>query len=261
LSAVLKAKARLTRTVGHPAISSIGALPAGGFVPKQERATRLNEAQVKLVIGDWLTGSGLLVYDEKPNALRPQWRHFEVRNIDRGKRPDLLVQGMLTAAQTRIPGSYVAIEIKPGYKHHDILDGFDAILDYFGDYIWGAEYSINDEPVEISAFVFATLFSRDGYLFAEEGKFDPRAVVRGPWDAYPMTFTISRLLWRQKDNTLKRMQTLAAIPKIERKLKATVSVGKRLPEIGVLVRDPTDDKAILLMLSKNPYHWHLQADV
>ena len=85
----------------------------------------------------------------------------------------------MTAAEVSRP-AYVAIELKQGYKHRDILDGFDATLEYFSDYIWGANYSIHGESIEINAFVLATLFSRYGYLFKEEGKFDPRHIVRGP---------------------------------------------------------------------------------
>jgi len=109
---------------------------------KSQKVRRLSEAKVKLALGDWLTKLGFQVFDEKENKDRPQWGVFEVGNINRGKRPDLVVHGNLSAAQTLKKGVYVAIEIKCGYKHHDILDGFDAILDYFSDYLWGAEYKI-----------------------------------------------------------------------------------------------------------------------
>lgn len=219
-----------------------------------EKSDRLSEAKVKLLVGDWLTELGFTVFDERPNAERPAWGVFEVRNIDRGEHPDLVVQGDLVAAQTIISGAYVAIEIKRGHKHHDILDGFDAILDYFGDYLWGAQYFINDEPIEITAFVFATRFSCYGYLFEQEKNFEPH-VVRGPWDAYPMTFTIARLLWRQRDNLVKRFQQLAGIPKAERKIKGVISPSRQIPETGVLALNPRTKNSVLLMLSRNPYHW------
>jgi hypothetical protein len=221
---------------------------------------RMSEAEVKLALGDWLSDHGFAVFDEKPNRKRPDWGFFQVSNVDRGKRPDLLVRGDLAGAKALYPGAYVAIEIKPGYKHHDVLDGFDAVLDYFGDYLWGAQYLIDEKPIEIAAFTFATLFSREGYLFAEEAKFNPRGIVRGPWDAYPMTFTISRLLWRQKDNMVKRFQSLGAIPKIERKIKAGIAFARQIPEIGVLVLNPRLQGSVLLMISKNPYHWHFRPE-
>lgn len=217
----------------------------------------MSEAEVKLMLGDWLNEHGFQVFDERPNRERPAWGVFQVCNIDGGKRPDLLVLGQLSAAKRLNPAAYIAIEIKRGYKHHDILDGFDAILDYFGDYLWGAEYLIDNKPIEIAAFAFATLFSRQGYLFEQEGKFNPRGIVRGPWDAYPMTFTISRLLWRQKDNLVKRFQSLGAIPKVDRKLKGAIAPVRPIPEIGVLVLDPRIEGTVLLMLSRNPYHWRL----
>ena len=228
-------------------------------MPKSQKVHRLSEAKVKLHIGDWLTALGFQVFDERQNKDRPTWGVFEVRDVNRGKRPDLVVRGNLTAAQTLKQGVYVAIEIKPGYKHHDILDGFDAILDYFSDYLWGAEYRINNEPIQIAAFVFATFFSQQGFLFKEEGKFNPHGIVQGPWDAYPMTFTISRLLWRQKDNLVKRFQILSGIPRVERKLKDNLRPGRPIPEIGVLVQNPTGVQSVLLMLSENPYHWRFES--
>jgi len=230
-------------------------------MPKSQKVHRLSEAEVKLSLGDWLTKLCLQVFDEKENNDRPQWGVFEVGNVNRGKRPDLLVRGNLSAAQTLRQNVYVAIEIKRGYKHHDILDGFDAILDYFSDYLWGAEYKVANKTIEVAAFVFATFFSQQGFLFEGEGKFEPHGIVRGPWDAYPMTFTISRLLWRQKDNLVKRFRTLSGIPKVERKLKGTLCAGRSVPEIGVLVLNPTDKHNVRLMLSENPYHWRFGFEV
>jgi len=230
---------------------------------KPQKAGRLNEAQVKLSVGDWLAELGLHIFDERQNKDRPKWGVFEVRSINPGKRPDLVVCGNLRAARTVVKHAYVAIEIKPGYKHHDILDGFDALLEYFSDYLWGTEYWVHGRPIDIAAFVFATLFSRQGFLFGEEGKFGkgsqlPPHIVRGPWDAYPMTFTIARLLWRQKDNLVKRFQALSGIPKVEKVLMRTLHTERVIPEIGVLVQDPAE-RSILLMLSKNPYHWRFTA--
>lgn len=116
---------------------------------KLQRTNHFSETEVKLYIGDWLTKSGFQVFDEKPNKERPQWGVFEVRNINRGKRLDLVVRGNLRAAHTLKQDVYVAIEIKRGYKHHDILNGFDAILDYFSDYLWGAEYRIDNKPIQM----------------------------------------------------------------------------------------------------------------
>lgn len=229
-------------------------------MPGPQKAQHLSEAEVKLSLGDWLTELGFSVFDEKQHKARSRWGVFEVKNINRGKRPDLLVCGNLRAAKTLKQRAYVAIEIKPGYKHHDILDVFDAILDYFSDYLWGVEYYIHDNLIQIDAFVFATFFSQQAFLFQGEGKFNPQGIVRGPWDVYPMTFTISRLLWRQKDNLVKRFQILSSIHRAGRKLKGKLHAGRPIPEIGVLVQKPSDKQGVLLMLSKHPYHWRFESE-
>ncbi|NLG83760.1 MAG: hypothetical protein GX493_03925 [Firmicutes bacterium] len=217
-----------------------------------------SEAEIKLEIGDWLSGLGLRIFDERPNPGRPSWGLFTVGEVDRNKRPDLIVQGNLAAKGILKREAYVAVEIKRGYKHQDILDGFDAVLEYFSDYLFGAEYQVGGYTIDLAAFVLATYFSREGFLFAEEGKFEPHGIVRGPWDAYPMTFTISRLLWRQRDNLVKRFRTLLGIPKIDRRCHSPLKMERSIPHIGVLVQDPAKAGRILLMLSEHPYHWHLE---
>jgi len=185
---------------------------------------------------------------------------FSVRGVQRGRHPDLLVCGQLSAAGRSIPGCYVAVEVKPGNKHQDILDGFDAVLRYFTDYACGGIYEVGGSAVDISAIVLVTSFGPNGYLFREEGKFDPKRIVRGPWDAYPMTFTVARLLWRQRDNIVRRLRELILVP-------GEVRVGtgrferfsRPLPEVGVMVSDPHRPDDILLMLSSHPYHWHLES--
>lgn len=221
-------------------------------------ADRLNEAQVKLALGDWLKDCGFEVFDERKNKERPHWEIFEVSNINRGKCPDLIVKGNLQAAKTMMRGVYVTVEIKRGYKHHDVLDGFDAVLEYFSDYLWGAEYRIQGQSIEIASFVFATLFSKEGYLFQEEGKLGTE-MVKKPWDAYPLTFTISRLLWRQKDNMVKRLRVLSGIPKVEKKIKRNLCPDRAIPEVGILTRNPSDKNRVRLMLSKHPYNWKFEA--
>ena len=213
------------------------------------------EAQIKETVGRWLERHGVLVHDERPTPAVSGWSHFRVRDVQPGKRPDLLVRGTVEAAGRR-QQAYVAVEIKPGRKHQDILDGFDAVLDYFADWLWGARYTVDGQEVPLFAIVLATGYSPEGYLFEAEGKFDPQGIVRGPWDAYPMTFTIARLLWRQRDNILKRYQALVGLPRIRGRLAAR-QIGLPVPEVGLLVKEPGTDDRLLLMLSAPPYHWHL----
>lgn len=220
----------------------------------------MTEKQTKLRIGNWLVGRGFRVFDERRNRSCPEWGVFRVHDTERGKHPDLLVQGRIKCGTKDKGASFVAVEVKPCFKHHDVLDGFDAVLEYFNDYWWGTQYLVEGSPVLIAAFVLATHFSPDGYLFREEGKFDWRVVKMGPWDSYPMTFTIARLLWRQKDNILKRYQHLATIPKLEKQMSRKIAI-RPIPDIGVLINHPNPAKAdqTLLMLSENPYHWMFES--
>lgn len=39
---------------------------------------------------------------------------------------------------------------------------------------------------EVAAIVLTTSYAPEGWLFQEEGKFDPKGIVRGPWGAYYM---------------------------------------------------------------------------
>lgn len=219
---------------------------------------RKSEAQVKDELGTWLEGKGCLIFDERPNKRHPNWGTFRVANIHRGKKPDLLILTSYQGGQKVRERQYVAIEVKPCFKHIDLLNGFDAVLDYFSDCCWGARYFVGQERVSIAAFVLATNFSREGYLFKEEKKFHYRVVERGGWPAFPMTFTVSRLLWRQRDNIRKRILQAIEAPRTLRRVTQP-EVPLEIPEVGVLVRHPDDQRAddVLLMLSENPYHWLL----
>jgi hypothetical protein len=216
------------------------------------------EADVKLELGDWLTQLGFPVFDEKRNPKRPQWPTFQVRNTQQGKRPDLVVCGDLRGGSHLRGSVYVAVEVKVGVKHQDILDAFDAVLQYFCDYLWGAEYMVGETSIEIGAFVVATRFSRRGFLWEAEGKFQPERIVKGPFDAHPNTFSVSRLLWRQRDNLLKRLQQLSAVPGIERRLREGPQPHRSGPQVGVLVQEPTGKGHVILMVPPAPYHWRFE---
>jgi len=212
------------------------------------------ERDVVLEIAAWLEDKGLTVLHERRLPSRPERGSFTVTGVEQGRRPDLVVRGRVTREDRVLPGGFLAVEVKPGYNHRDILDGFDAVLGYFLDYACGARYEIDGEKIEISAIVLVTAFGNKGYLFQAEGKFDPK-VVKGPWDAYPMTFTVARLLWRQRDNIVRRLRETLLLPgRI-----AGGGIGP-LPEVGVMVADPRMPEKILLMLSARPYHWYLEPD-
>lgn len=83
----------------------------------------------------------------------------EVQGED--KSPDLLVEGLLYSKSRVVGRAYIALEIKVGWKHQEIVQGFDQVLSYFVDYCWGAQYLVEDKPIEVFAIVlFHLLFSR-----------------------------------------------------------------------------------------------------
>jgi len=221
--------------------------------------SKMRESSVVLEVSGWLAGAGLAVFHERDVRGGVSHGTFRVTGVERGRHPDLLVRGGLVAAGRFVPECYVAVEVKPGERHRDILDGFDAVLRYFTDYACGARYEVSGSAVEIAAIVLVTSFGPKGYLFREEGKFDPKGIVKGPWDAYPMTFTVARLLWRQRDNIVKRMREMLLVPGVVRTGgQQAARLAGRLPDVGVMVRDPRKPDRVLLMVSSHPYHWHLQ---
>lgn len=212
-------------------------------------------------LAGWLSRTGLCVFYERKLGDQPDGRIFSVKGTGRGRRPDLLVYGDMVAGGRCHPGCYVAVEVKPGSRHQDILDGFDAVLSYFTDFALGANYEVGGSSVDVSAIVLMTAFGPRGYLFKEEGKFDPKGIVKGPWDAYPMAFTVARLLWRQRDNITKRLRDFLLVPgSVGGSGRSSHwRLGQPLPEVGIMVSDPRMPGQVLLMLSAHPYHWHVRA--
>ena len=204
------------------------------------------EARIKEKIGVWLADYGCLIYDERKNPRNSKWGIFNVENAVHG-RPDLVVRCGLKGSVFR----YVAIEVKPCYKHKDLLDGFDAVLKYFCDHCFGAKYNVCGEPIEIHAFVLATNFSPQGYLWEDEKENPPTRVKggRGGWDCRLTTFTFVRLLWRQRDNLLKRILGITEIPRL-----LPWRIRKReFPEVGVLIRHPVKKNKVIIWTTENGY--------
>jgi len=217
----------------------------------------MSEEEIKLEIGDWLAAHGCRVYDERRNPQRPDWGVFQVQNV-RGIKPDLVIKGRIRS-KVRDDVGFVALEVKPCDKHNKLLDGFDAVLKYFTDYcVWGAKYLVDGAPITVDVFALATNYSQHGYLFAGEKEFSWKVVKRGGWDAYPATFTFARLLWRQRDNILRRALALTEIPASDRHVQASIHAPE-VPDVGVLVAHPNPQRqgSLLLMTSEMPWHWEL----
>jgi len=202
---------------------------------------RIYERDVKLRIGKWLEAQGCLIYNERKNKEEPTWGVFRVKGVQRTNKPDLLIRPTVE----QFKGKFIALEIKVGHSHSDLLDGFDSVLRYFSDYaFWGAQYSVGGSLIEIAAFALATNCSPDGYLYVDEGKFSYEVKAGGGWLAHPCTYTFARLLWRQRDNLLKRMHELVTVPGVEMGKRFSLQVEP--PHVGVLVNHPKHGRPILM---------------
>lgn len=101
-----------------------------------------HELGAVLEVAGWLETKGLTVLHERRLPQQSERGLFTVAGVERGRHPDLLVRGKVTAAGRTLPGGFVTVEVKPGNKHRHILDGFDAVLGYFLDYACGAKYEV-----------------------------------------------------------------------------------------------------------------------
>lgn len=225
-----------------------------GHAPRNKEK---KEAQIKLSIGDWLKGIGCKVYDEKNNPKRPDWDGtFQVENIQRGRKPDLVIGCRIADPYSMIGRQltrYIALEIKPGYKHVDLVNGFSDVIGYFTDYCWGTRYSIKGEGrIHIDAIVLATAFSHKGYLYGYEKQFGHRFIEQVSRKFYPMTFTLSRLLWSQRTDITNRLNGLVKIPGAERRIEKGLNLSNP-PDVGVLIAGDKDSP--LLLISQTPYYW------
>lgn len=221
------------------------------------------EKQVKLEIGNWLKGYECKVYDEnRVNLKRTNWDGtFHVSNIQRGRKPDLVIHCTMrsVAGEKRI--GYIALEVKTGYKHDKLVEGLFEVIQYFSDCYYGTKYAIEEhrkETVSIAVIALATNFSKKGHLYKHEKIFGRRLVAPDNKNKfYPMTFTFARLLQRYRLNILNNLREQATIPEIQKKVK-TLS-PYRLPQVGVLINDPAsaEEDVPMLITSEEPYYWRL----
>jgi len=140
------------------------------------------------VISDWVVPYGWKVYYNKSN--------FEgyptFKSKGGGGKPDILITKN---------GYKILIEVKPGEKHHDILDGVDQIIRYAGEYYSGRTKYLTTHEEKIDAFVLATKYSPYGYLYSLEAQLGTVPYI-ALCELYgmkekPITHTTTRFLWRQ----------------------------------------------------------------
>jgi hypothetical protein len=226
------------------------------------------EAEVKTVIGNWLKKNGCEVYDERGSSTRPHWDgYFQVENIGRARKPDLVIGCYLSEAGqavNRAQVNYVGLEIKPGYEHKKIAEGFGDVLGYFADYCCGATYFIKPrkrhrKQVAISVLALATNFSSQGFLYEEERKFGRKQIgeTRKKRKFYPMTFSLSRLLGAQKTVIQNNVMNIVGIPGAKNRFKRGLTSREDHPQVGILVKYPPNSRGLLMMTSESPYYWDI----
>lgn len=228
-------------------------------------AKKTSESEVKRRVGDWLKQLGFNVYDEsKKRAFSLDWDGaFKVKHVQRGRRPDLVIKCHMYASEGQhTKNVYIALEIKPGYNHNKVFDGFGQVLNYLNDYCWGARYFIEGESgrsrsIHITAIALATNFSEQGYLFKQESKkFKPK-IIEGEREFGPMTFSILKLLGKQRTRILNTLRDLTLIPISQKTFEKSLSKKSR-PDVGVLVMNLGKGKpSPVLMISEPPYYWYL----
>lgn len=228
---------------------------------------RQPEKYVKTSIGNWLRRYGCEVYDEEESSKRPRWDgKFKVKNVHRKRKPDLVICCYLTheGSNELDKPEYVAFEIKPGFRHQEITEGFGDILRYFADYCWGATYIVKprmDRPreVRISVFALATKFSRLGFLYEGEKQFGRKPIKEIPSrrKLYPITYSLSRLLGSQRTAILNNIMSLVHIPEAKKRVRKGLVTMKQHPQVGVLTKRSTNSKEIQLMTSDSPYYFNV----
>jgi hypothetical protein len=142
-------------------------------------------------LADWISEYDWEVYYNQKNK--------SGYDIFRGpsKKPDLLLKKN---------GYNVLVEVKPGTKHKQILDGYQKTIDYAGQYWTGRQTDYyrdgKDESLEIDAFVLATQYSMDGFLYQKEQRtntldYSGYLAKKHDMDEYGITHTATRLMWRE----------------------------------------------------------------
>jgi len=229
---------------------------------------RQSEREVKTAIGNWLRRHGCEVYDEEESTKRPRWDGiFQVENVHRKRKPDLVIGCYLTVEGkpvNRRRKDYIALEIKPGYRHKEITEGFGDILQYCADYCWGTTYRIKPRTgrprkISVSVFALATRFSSRGFLYEGEEQFGRKSIkeTRSRRKFYPITFSLSRLLGSQRTVILNSIMSLTTIPGVAKRVQKGLVKWKEHPHIGVFTKRSANSRDVQLMTSDLPFYFLL----
>ncbi|MFH2110395.1 MAG: hypothetical protein ABIJ47_03930 [Candidatus Bathyarchaeota archaeon] len=144
--------------------------------------------QVMRDIATWILPHRWNVYYNQRNA-----DGYPTFTADTNSRPDM----MITKKNYSI-----LIEVKPCSEHQDLLNGYDQLLKYAGEYYSGRVTYKTNITRNINAFALATKYSRNGYLYSNEantGFVDYVGYLAQHLNMTekPITFLFTRMLWRQ----------------------------------------------------------------
>lgn len=160
--------------------------------------------------------------------------HYNQKNTDgyptftanTNSRPDM----MITKKKYSI-----LIEVKPCREHQDLLNGYDQLLRYAGEYYSGRVTYKTNITRNINAFVLATRHSRNGYLYSNEantGYVDYAGYLaqRQDMTERPISFLFTRILWRQWEKGL----AFEYYSKLRRGRSSEINLLPRKPHVGIL---------------------------
>jgi len=136
----------------------------GGYDPD----TANPEDEANQTLSQWLARqSNTRVYWDRDRS----YGHGTFSVTTHPHRPDLVV--------TSDGGNY-AVEVKQGTETSAIYDAAEQAMGYWSEIVQGnAEYSVNNETIDIDAVVIATDRSPEGHIFANNRNLDPRRSGRG----------------------------------------------------------------------------------
>lgn len=162
-------------------------------------------------------------YNQKNRDNRP------IFHANTNSKPDMLISKK---------GTNILIEVKPGDKHQDILDGYQQTINYAGEYHIGrAIYKTEEESnLKIDAFVLATNYSISGFLYNDEESqsWMDNSYLKKELNLVekPITHSITRLMWRQWEKGIpnKYYKTMKV-----NKLAEGIKCPSKKPKVGSLL--------------------------
>ena len=187
--------------------------------------------QVMRDISEWIHHYGWKVYYNQRNS-----DGYPTFTANTNSRPDILI--------TKKNYS-ILIEVKSCNEHQDLLNGYDQLLKYAGEYYSGRVTYKTNITRSINAFVLATKNSRDGYLYSNEANtgfvdYPGYLAQHLNMTERPITFFFTRLLWRQWEKGL----VFRYYSKLRQGKSNELSLLPRKPYIGILIAKTLTNRQI-----------------